>query len=324
MKRNTIKNLVAAISLGVATSVSADVKVALDTVPDLSQSGTYVWAHAFTNYLNAHGIQTEEYERGALGNESERLDQVSQGLLEVSMSDVKSAAQLDQTINGVFLPYFFKDLDQLYYALDEGGMLKTINEGTTPEGVRVLAVVQLGLPSGIFTTNKPVKTLADTHDLRLRALDEVQIALFEAWGSRGTVVAMEEVPNALQTGVADGYINPPFVPLIYGHTGFIKYFTNSKMMAASRVAIASEDWYESLTKEQQKIVDEAADAATNAMQAFLVKREGVLTELEDAGIEVIQLSDVAREEFRKASVGLYKNMPMPEGALDKWTQALGN
>ena len=50
-----------------------------------------------------------EFQRGALGEEAERLDQVSQGLLEVSMSDVKSAGTLDSLIFGVYLPYFFAD-----------------------------------------------------------------------------------------------------------------------------------------------------------------------------------------------------------------------
>ena len=52
----------------------------------------------------------------------------------------------------------------------------------------------------------------------MRALDELQIQTFEQWGAKGTIVSWSEVPNALQTGVAEGYLNPPFVPLVFGHT----------------------------------------------------------------------------------------------------------
>lgn len=319
----TLAGAVMALGLAVSSPATAQVKVALDTAADLEQSGTYVWAHTFTNYLNEHGIEAEEFERGALGGEAEKLDQLSQGLLEVSMSDTKSAGQLDGTVFGLFLPYFFKDVDEVYTALHEGGMLGRINAGTTPKGVRVLDVVQFGLPAGIFTTNKPVHKLEDMSDLRFRALDEIQIALFKVWGSQGTIVALEEVPNALQTGVADGYLNPPFVPLLFGHTGFIKYFTDAKIAPSSRVALASEDWYQGLSDEERQIVDDAAKVATAAVRDFLKKRVAVLDQLRAAGIEVVEMNDEDREAFRAASQQLYGAIPMPEGALEAWTKAIG-
>ena len=90
-----IKTL-AAIGFAIACAgpVAAEVKIALDSPADIENSGSYVWANTFSEYLNANGMEAVEYERGALGEEAERLDQVSQGLLEVSMSDVKSAGQL--------------------------------------------------------------------------------------------------------------------------------------------------------------------------------------------------------------------------------------
>lgn len=303
---------------------AAPVKIALDSPADLNQSGTYVWANAFGEYLKANGIETEEFERGALGGEAERLDQVSQGLLEVSMSDVKSAAQLDGTMFGLFMPYFFESAGEMDKALTEGGMLAKVNDTTTAKGVRVMAVVHLGRAAGIFTTKKGVHSLADMADVRMRALDEAQIAIFEAWGSQGTIVSWAEVPNALQTGVADGYINPPFVPLLFGHTGFIKHFTDAQITQSTRLAIVSEDWYQGLSDDERKTVDDAAAAATKANRDWLATRLGTLDQLEAAGIEVIRLSDEARGEFRQRSEAVYTTFPLPDGALDAWKAAIGN
>ncbi|PWV97772.1 TRAP-type C4-dicarboxylate transport system substrate-binding protein [Hoeflea marina] len=306
-----------------APALAAPIKIALDTPADLQQSGTYVWAHTFAEYLKQHGMEAEEYERNALGEEAERLDQVSQGLLEVSMSDAKSAGTLDGTIMGTMMPYFFADIPELDKALGEGGMLARINEGTIPKGVRVMDAVYLGLPSGIHTTSKPVATLADMADLRMRALDEVQIQTFEAWGSKGTIVSWSEVPNALQTGVADGYINPPSIPLVFGHTGFIRHFTDAKMSASVRVALVSEDWYQGLSDEERKTVDEAAAEAHKANRAWLNSQTTILDDLKAAGIEVIELSEEERAKFREASQPLYKQVVMPEGALEAWSKAIG-
>ena len=319
----TIKAFIAASAAVVALALpaSAEVKIALDAPPDMDKSGTSVWAHTFAEYLKSNGLDAVEYERNSLGEEAERLDQVSTGLLEVSMSDAKSAGQLDGTIFGAMMPFFFDDIAQLDKALD-GGMLEKINEGRLPHGVRVLDAVYLGQPTGIFTTTKPIRSFEDFQGIRMRALDELQIATFEAWGAKGTIVSWSEVPNALQTGVADGYINPPSVPLVYGHTSFIKYFTNVKMSASVRLAIASEDWYQGLSDADRAIVDAGIKAAHEANRAFVKAGEKVLGELEAAGIEVITLSDEERAKFREASQPLYENVDMPAGALDAWKAAV--
>lgn len=314
----------AAAALTLAAPALAEVKIALDSPPDMAQSGTYVWAHTFAEHLNANGMEAVEFERGSLGDEAEKLDQVSQGLLEVSMSDVKSAGTLDGTIFGVFMPYFFSGSEQLDSALDAGGMLARINAGTTPKGVRVANIVYVGGPAGIFTTSKAVNTLADMAGLRMRALDEAQIAIFQAWGSQGTIVSWGEVPNALQTGVADGYLNPAFVPLLFGHTGFIKHFTDAAILPSSRVAILSEDWYQGLSESDRKTVDDAVVAANAANREWLTGQSAVLEQLEAAGIAVVRMDDAARDEFREASKPIYSDLPMPEGALEAWTAAIGN
>lgn len=313
----------ALLATALALPAQAEVKIALDSPPDLEKSGTYVWAHTFGQYLNDNGIEAVEYERNSLGEEAERLDQVSQGLLEVSMSDAKSAGALDTTINGAMMPYFFDDMAQLDMALDKGGMLEQINAGTTPKGVRVLDIVYTGTPTGIFTTEVPIRNFEDIQGVRMRALDEVQINTYEQWGAKGTIVSWSEVPNALQTGVAGGYLNPAFVPLTYGHTSFINYFTNARLSLSVRVALASEDWYQSLSDEERAIVEAAVDAAHDANRALVSDDSQVLKELEAAGIEVIELSAEEREKFRAASEPIYNSTDLPEGGLAAWNAAVG-
>lgn len=312
-----------AFGLAFGGAAQAQVKIALDGPKDLVNVGTYVWAHTFGEHLAANGMAYEEYERGALGGEAEKLDQVSQGLLEVSMSDTNSAASLEPLTMGLLLPYFFSGVEQLDRALDQGGMLARINEGTTAKGVRVLDIALIGAAAGIFNTKHPVNTMADLADLRMRALDERQIAAMKAWGTTGTIVAWDEVPNALQTGVADGYLNPPIVPLLFGHTSFIKYFTDANILPSTRAVLVSEDWYQGLSDAERQIVQDAAKAAHDANRAWLDTQTAVLAKLEASGIQVIQLTPEAFAEFQAASQPIYKAVPLPEGGLDAWIAAKG-
>jgi len=316
--------LVAATLALAGGTASAQVKIALDSPPDLNGSGTYVWAHTFATYLDEHGMTAEEYQRGALGGDDELFDQVSQGLLEVSMSPLNIVGSIDKLIYGLRLPYFFADMEEVDRALYDGGMLAKINAATTPEGVRVIAVNTVGQASGIFNTKKPVASVADMAGLRMRALDESQIELYEAWGAAGTIVSWAEVPNALQTGVADGYMNPAFVPLLFGHTDFLKHFTDARVSPSLRITIVSEDWYQGLSDEDRATVDAAAAAATAANRAWLGTQDAVMAKLEAAGVTVVKLDEAARAEFRAASAPAYDSGLLSQEQIATWEAAKGN
>lgn len=316
--------LAVAATMSFAGAASAQVKIALDSPQDLEGSGSYVWAHTFSTYLNDHGMAAEEFQRGALGGDDELFDQVSQGLLEVSMSPLGIVGSLDKLIYGMRLPYFFEDQAQVDRALNEGGMMEKINAATTPSGVRVIAVNNVGQASGIFNTKKPVNSVADMAGLRMRALDESQIDLYEAWGAAGTIVSWAEVPNALQTGVADGYLNPAFVPLLFGHTEFIKHYTDAGISPSLRITIVSEDWYQGLSDEERATVDAAAEAATAANRNWLGTQDAVLEKLEAAGVAVVRMSQEAREEFRAASGPAYESGLLSAEQIAAWEAAKGN
>ncbi|WP_127115854.1 TRAP transporter substrate-binding protein [Shimia sediminis] len=316
--------LAVAAAMSFAGAASAQVKIALDSPQDLEGSGSYVWAHTFSTYLNDHGMAAEEFQRGALGGDDELFDQVSQGLLEVSMSPLGIVGSLDKLIYGMRLPYFFEDQAQVDRALNQGGMLDKINAATTPSGVRVIAVNNVGQASGIFNTKKPVNSVADMAGLRMRALDESQIDLYEAWGAAGTIVSWAEVPNALQTGVADGYLNPAFVPLLFGHTEFIKHYTDAGISPSLRITIVSEDWYQGLSDEERTTVDAAAEAATAANRNWLGTQDAVLEKLEAAGVAVVRMSQEAREEFRAASGPAYESGLLSAEQIAAWEAAKGN
>jgi TRAP-type C4-dicarboxylate transport system substrate-binding protein len=323
MKLSSLKYAAMAAVMIFASPALAQVKVALDSPPDLQGSGSYVWAHAFVENLKAAGMPAQEYQRGALGSDDELLDQVSQGLLEVSMSPLGITGSIDNMIYGLRLPYFFDTMEQVDKALYEGGMLAAINEKLTPKGLRVLAVNTVGQGSGIFNSKKPVEKVSDMAGLRMRALDESQIELFKAWGSTGTIVAWAEVPNALQTGIADGYLNPPVVPLLFGHTDFLKNFTDAEVSPSLRVTIVSEEWYSGLSEADRKKVDAAAAAANKANREWLKKQDTVYGKLEAAGVKITKLTPEARQEFRKASAPAYESGLLTKEQIATWTKAKG-
>jgi len=197
---------------------AAEVKIALDSPPDLEKSGTYVWAKAFGDHLKANGMAVKEFPRDALGAEEEKLDQVTQGLLEVSMSDLAKAGQLEPSIFGFNLPYLFDSMEHMDRTLQKTDLFKKVNEGSTKKGVRVLSLVAVGGFVGLENTKKQVNTPEDLKGLRIRAMDKSQAQYIEAWGASTVIVPWAEIYNANQTRTPEGYPNPAVVTLLSQQT----------------------------------------------------------------------------------------------------------
>jgi len=154
----------------------------------------------------------------------------------------------------------------------------------------------------------------------MRALDDAQIAMYTAWGSSGTVVPWGEVPAGLQTGVIDGYLNSPFVPVMFGQTDFVKNFSDAGVIIPMRAVLFSKAWYDGLSGEERAAVDAAVVAADAANRAWLndASNSG-LTLLEENGVTVQRLSAEERAVFREASKPVYDSGLMPAEDVKVWT-----
>jgi len=300
---------------------AGEVKLALDSPPDLEKSGTYVWARAFADHLTSKQVAVKEYAVNALGNEAERLDQVSQGLLEVSMSDLSRAGQLEPAIMGFMLPFLWDNMEHLDRALMTSDLLKGFNERLTKKGVRVLSLVALGNAVGIANTKKPIRSVDDMKGMRMRAMDKFQTKYYEQWGCNSVVVPWPEVYNALQTGIADGYVNPSWVPIMFKHTELLKYYTNAAMSPSLRIALASEEWYSGLSKKDKDVVDEAVSKANSANRRWVAdSEEKALAALKAAGVEVTPLMPAERAKFTELSRKAYPDI-IPVDYVPKFIDA---
>lgn len=283
-----------------------EVKLALDSRPDKATSGTFVFADALAEALKASGWQMKVLPMGSIGGEAERLDQTSQGLLEINQADFGRAGQINKLAFGFGMPYVFETIEHLDKADAQAKLIDKINEGMTPKGVRLIAWMAVGGSVGIFNTKREITQPEDLKGIRLRALDTNQLKLFEAWGANGVVIAMPEVAAALQTGTADGYLNPPFVPFLFGHQTILKFYTSAKVLQPLRSLLVSEDWYKKLSAEKKQQFSAAVAKATAANRAWVADSDKqAYAQLEKAGIKITELSPAARQKFQDLSKPAY-------------------
>lgn len=184
------------------------------------------------------------------------------------------------------LPYLFKSQDEFNKVVKgkigeeiAGNVVETAN-------VRILDWWERG--SRQVTSNKPINGIDDLKGLKIRVPEiPAMVTTWRAIGANPTPMAWSEVYTGLEQGVIEAQENP--IPFIFG--GRINEvqsnlsFTNHKFEYVT-LAISEMRWKQ-LTPEQQKIVVEAANAATAfENEQVRTKTDEMLKTMEAAGLKV--------------------------------------
>jgi TRAP-type C4-dicarboxylate transport system substrate-binding protein len=286
---------------GAAPASAEEIKIAVGC-PAIPICADWVWAEDVAKQLNDAGLEAKVYVGGALGKDPELVDQLSQGLLQMALTNFVMISEVDSRILGFMAPYMFDDMAHMFRALDETDLLAPIEESMEGQGIRIATLTGLGGSVGIFNTKKPIEKPADLEGLRLRAIDSSQIELLKKWGANGVVVDMPEFTTSVQQGIVDGYVNPPVVAFIFKHTDFLKYYTNAGAGTPFRSALMSKDWYDALPDEDRAKVDKAVHEATLRNREWTYKAaEQEIAKLKELGVTVTELSPEARADFVERS-----------------------
>src|SRR4051812_21056474 len=142
-----------------------------------------------------------------LGLEKEYFAYMNQGISVdygvVSPSHMSTFAKAAPLMD---MPFLFRDLDHWNKVLD-GDALKPIAD----EVAKKADVMLIGYAGGgvrNIIANKPVRNMAELKGLTMRVMGApIQTAMFQAIGAAPTVIAYNEVYNAIQTGVIQGAEN---------------------------------------------------------------------------------------------------------------------
>lgn len=299
----TILAAALAATLGTAPAVAAEVKVALNGVLDPKVNAEAAFVQGMEEALAGTDFTVTAFPSGTIGKEKERFDMVSQGLIHVNLASVNTTFGLSPLVKGVQLPFMFQDGEEFDRVIAQSDLLAEMNEPLVANGVRIAGFNYIGIGIGFHNTKHPVTKVADLQSLRFRAMNAEQLKFEEALGANGTIVAWSEVANALQTGIADGYLNPPNSALRTGHSDFLKHFTGADISPSTRLVLVSQDWHEGLSDEDRATIDSAIEAGIAANRAWVENWKGLVAERqEEAGVTVSELAPGEREKM----VGLAK------------------
>jgi tripartite ATP-independent transporter DctP family solute receptor len=104
------------------------------------------------------------------------------------------------------MPFLFRDLDHWNKVLDSDAFQSIVDDVSKKADVMIIGYAGGGTRNII--ANKPVKNMAELKGLSMRVMGApIQTQMFNAIGAKPSVIAYNEVYNAIQTGVIQGAEN---------------------------------------------------------------------------------------------------------------------
>jgi tripartite ATP-independent transporter DctP family solute receptor len=236
--------------------------------PFQSHSGTMTAVFKSLVETASNGaIEVKLFPNGQLGKDNEVIDQVSAGIIESCISSAGGVAQ-HYPIVGVFdIPFAFPNIGVASRVITkESSFGKAfIADMEAKTGLKTLGLIDSGGFFAFTNSKRPIKTVEDMKGLRIRTMTlPTHEAIISSLGGNPTPLPWAEVYTALQTGVADGQMNP--VPII----AFAKFDEVQKYLSVTNHVITpyvwymNQEFYDGLSPEHQGISSWASEVATEA------------------------------------------------------------
>ncbi|RDW21892.1 C4-dicarboxylate ABC transporter [Oceanobacillus arenosus] len=235
----------------------------------------------------------EVYSGGQLGEESDVLEQVQLGTIELTRVNAIPLTQFSNDIGVLSMPYLFDDEEAKWEKLngDVGQELLGTLEGSNLVG---LAFYDSGERS-FYNTERPITSPEDMKGLKIRVQNsELAISIVEALGASATPMEYGEVYSALQTGVIEGAENN--FPSYYtsNHYDVAKYFTTNGYQGTPEVLIASQSTWDKISDEDKELFKEAALESVDVQrEAWAKLTEEARDAVVEAGSELIEVDDLS-------------------------------
>jgi len=267
-----LRCLTLALLLGLAGPVLAQktIRLAHLNPEDPFESHSGAMAAVFKSLVEtaSNGALTVQvFPNGQLGKDAEVIQQVKDGIVEATISSAGGVAQ-HYPLVGVFdLPFAFPNIAVAHEVIDldsEFGQTfaSDVEEKT---GMKVIGLLDSGGFFAFTNSERPIETVEDMQDLKIRTMTlPTHETIISSMGGQPTPLAWAEVYTALQTGVADGQMNPIPIIAFAKFNEVQEYLSITNHIITPYVWLMNGEFYDGLSPEEQAIVDYAAQVAVDA------------------------------------------------------------
>ena len=209
------------------------------------------WAKEMETVTNGQ-LKFKVFPGGQLGKPPHQYENAVKGLTDIAFGLHSYTAGRFPLTSVMRLPFLIKDAETgslVLWKLYEKYLMKEHSD------TKVLWVF-VHSPGQIFTTKKPVKTLADLNGLKMRSPGKIMADVLKGMGASAIGMPITQVYTGLERGLLDGVIVPYETMKPFRFYEKTKYATHLDMYTMTFFVTMNKKRYESLPPDLKKAIDE--------------------------------------------------------------------
>lgn len=273
-------------------------------------------ADAFADYVREKTggkIDISTFPIGQLGNERSMAAQVQSGSLQIASITTAVLQNFVPETAILDMPFLFPNRATAYAVLDDEEVQEKIFSYLPEKGFIGIGFTENEIRD-FSNTKHPVRTPEDIKGLKVRVMNSpAYLDTFNQLGASTVGIPFPEVYSALQTGVIDAQENPLMTAVLMKFPEVTKYVTNTQHALTECIIIVNPQFWKRIGPENQQILREAAKIATRVNRERNVEIKQNLPKLgisieeycKQNGVEMVNLTDAEREQFRTAMVPVW-------------------
>ncbi|MDN5344510.1 MAG: TRAP-type transport system periplasmic protein [Clostridia bacterium] len=266
-------------------------------------------------------IKITVYPARQLGDDRQLFEQVQQGSLDMAEISVAPMGSTNSLVMALQMPFLFKDWDQ-YTKVIKSEATDKLLKGLEKNNVKALAVYNAGFRH-VITVSKQVKTPADLQGMKFRTAETpLHVDIFKALGANPTPMPYGEIYSGLQNKVIDGLEMDLSAILMEKHYEVAKDVTLTKHFTWPAILMINTAKFNSLSPEDQKIIQEAAKEVIdeNVKDIAAIEKKAV-SDLTAKGVKMVELSDSELAPFIEATKGVEQKYSSQDPAIAEFVKA---
>jgi tripartite ATP-independent transporter DctP family solute receptor len=256
-----------------------------------------------------------------LGGEKEMIEQAQVGALQYARISTGPVGTIVDDLNVFNLPFVFRDIAHMRKVVDGpigDELLKSIGDNPKTQLIG-LAWMDSGARN-FYNKVRDIKTVADLKGLKVRMMgNPIFVDTMNALGGNGVAMGMDQVMNALQTGVVDGAENNPPSYDSFGHVPVAKHYTLTEHLIIPELLVYSRKSFDAMSKDDQALILKTGkEAQLEQRKLWDVRVEAAMKKIKDQGVNVISIAD--KKPFQDAVKPVWDKYGAKYAALVKRIQ----
>lgn len=240
--------------------------------------------------LSGGKMSVEIYPSGQLFGQADALSALSQGTLDIALSDTALFANYDPAGALFDMPYLIDSREQAIKMVKDDEIMNVMKDKMVVKGIRVLSVQPLYFRSSLVK-DESINSIDGFKGLIMRTPEAPHtIAAFQAFGANPTVIPSGEAYTAVQTGVADGLEGHPEYVYLQKFYEVAKNYVQTNHVFTFTAYSMSQKKYDAMSDAQKEVIDKAVVVARDAFLDYTdTLFQEALANLEKQGAKITEV-----------------------------------